>query len=69
MISLSIFIAGMFVFFRLWSRGSQVMAKGQSRSKAVNVELALDTKELQQRLIRGEIDEDTYKKERSKRSS
>ncbi|WP_280772247.1 hypothetical protein [Salipaludibacillus daqingensis] len=69
MISLSIIIAGMFVFFGLKSRGSQVNVKEKSRSKAVHVDPAVDTKELRQKLIRGEIDEETYKKERSKRSS
>ncbi|PYZ93403.1 hypothetical protein CR194_09475 [Salipaludibacillus keqinensis] len=69
MISLSIIIAGMFVFFGLRSRGSQVNVKEKSRSKAVHVDPEIDTKELRQKLIRGEIDEETYKKERSKRSS
>jgi len=65
MISLSIIIAGLFVFFGLKSRGSMVKEKRPKNDENVEV----DTKDLRQMLIRGEIDEETYKKERAKRSS
>ncbi|MCE7792819.1 hypothetical protein K8O68_10370 [Salipaludibacillus sp. CUR1] len=69
MISLSIIIAGIFVFFGLRSRGKTAPPPAHTKTRSKSKPEETDTKALRQKLIRGEIDEETYRKERSKRSS
>lgn len=70
MISLAIVIAGLFIFFGLRSgRREPAFNRKKNQQPASPADADAEVKMLRQKLIRGEIDEETYRKERSKHLS
>lgn len=70
MISISIIIAGLFVYFGLKNKETKSPddKSKPSKTKKTNKNKAVAKKQLRQQLVNGEIDEDTYEKRLSKLS-